>query len=194
MRSLALRAKEAATKTEELIRQSVKQAGEGEVTAKQVAGKLGEIEGGISKVSDIVAEIATGAQAQSTGIEQVTRAVTEMDKVTQQNAASAEESSSAASELSGQAEELASMVAAFQLSTQARGQAAPAPRRTLPPSPGPQAPVRPPRRASPALPRAERYESAPAAASPRAPRPNGSTRAHEEFPMDMDGSDDLKDF
>ncbi len=124
VRSLALRAKEAATKTEELIRQSVKEAGEGEVSAQQVAGKLGEIASGVSKVSDIVAEIASGARAQSTGIEQVTRAIAEMDKVTQQNAASAEESSSAASELSGQAEELASMVATFQLADHARAGAA----------------------------------------------------------------------
>ena len=43
VRSLALRAKEAASKTEELIRESVKQAGEGELTARHVDGKLGEI-------------------------------------------------------------------------------------------------------------------------------------------------------
>ena len=129
VRSLALRSKEAATKTEVLIRQSVKEAGEGEVTAKHVAGKLLEIAGGVSKVSAIVAEIAAAAKAQSTGIEQVARAVTEMDKVTQQNAASAEESSSAASELSGQSEELAAMVGAFQLTTAARKSAAVAPRR-----------------------------------------------------------------
>ncbi|MFT3914103.1 MAG: methyl-accepting chemotaxis protein [Anaeromyxobacteraceae bacterium] len=115
VRSLALRAKDAATKTEELIRQSVKEAGEGEVTSKHVAGKLAEIGGGIQKVSDIVAEIAAAANEQSAGIEQVNKAIGEMDKVTQQNAASAEESSSAASELSGQAEELAAMVAGFQL-------------------------------------------------------------------------------
>ncbi|MBL0277311.1 MAG: hypothetical protein IPQ24_14710 [Anaeromyxobacter sp.] len=115
VRSLALRAKEAAMKTEELIRQSVKQAGEGEVTAKHMAGKLTEIVGGISKVSDIVSEIAAAAKEQSSGIDQVNQAVGEMDKVTQQNAASAEQSSSAASELNGQAEELAAMVGAFQL-------------------------------------------------------------------------------
>ncbi|MBK9519438.1 MAG: chemotaxis protein [Anaeromyxobacter sp.] len=116
VRSLALRAKEAAMKTEELIRQSVKQAGEGEVTARHMAGKLGEIVSGIGKVSDIVSEIAAAAKEQSSGIDQVNQAVGEMDKVTQQNAASAEESSSAASELNGQAEELAAMVGAFQLS------------------------------------------------------------------------------
>jgi len=115
VRSLALRAKDAAQKTEELIRQSVKQAGEGEQAAKQVAGRLREIVGGIGKVTDIVAEIASAAKEQTAGINQVNGAVGEMDKVTQQNAASAEESSSAASELSGQAEELASMVATFQL-------------------------------------------------------------------------------
>ncbi|MFO0585392.1 MAG: methyl-accepting chemotaxis protein [Anaeromyxobacter sp.] len=131
VRSLALRAKEAATKTEELIRQSVKEAGEGEATAKHVSQKLGEIGAGIQKVSDIVAEIAASSNEQSAGIEQVNKAVGEMDKVTQQNAASAEESSSAASELSGQAEELAAMVGAFHL---ARGAAAgrPAPAKLAP--------------------------------------------------------------
>jgi methyl-accepting chemotaxis protein len=115
VRSLALRAKEAAMKTEELIRQSVKQAGEGEVTAKHVAKKLGEIVQGVGKVSDIVSEIAGAAREQAVGIEQVTKAIAEMDKVTQQNAASAEESSSAASELSGQSEELAAMVGSFHI-------------------------------------------------------------------------------
>jgi len=131
VRSLALRAKEAASKTEALIRQSVKEAGEGEVTAKHVAGKLSEIGGGVSKVTDIVAEIAAAAAEQSAGIEQVNKAVSEMDKVTQQNAASAEESSSAASELSGQAEELAAMVAGFQLDRRQLAAPAPAPVKRL---------------------------------------------------------------
>jgi methyl-accepting chemotaxis protein len=139
VRSLALRAKEAATKTEDLIRQSVKEANEGEVTAKDVAGKLSEITGSVGKVTDIVSEIAAAAREQTTGIEQVNGAVGEMDRVTQQNAASAEESSSAASELSAQAEELAAMVGAFRLSRQeahAAGTAKPAARpAVLPASP-----------------------------------------------------------
>jgi methyl-accepting chemotaxis protein len=126
VRSLALRAKEAAMKTEELIRESVKQAGEGEVTAKQVAGTLGEIVTGIGKVSAIVSEISAAARAQSSGIDDVSSAVREMDKVTQQNAASAEESSSAASELNGQAEELAAMVGAFRLERRGSASALPA--------------------------------------------------------------------
>jgi methyl-accepting chemotaxis protein len=118
VRSLALRSKEAAMKTEELIKESVRQAEEGEVTSKGVSGKLNEIVGGVSKVTDIVAEISASAKEQSAGIDQVNRAVTDMNKVTQQNAANSEESSSAASELSSQSEELASMIGAFQLARQ----------------------------------------------------------------------------
>jgi len=118
VRSLALRSKEAAMKTEVLIKESVRQAEEGEVTAKGVSSKLGEIVTGVTKVTDIVAEISASAKEQSGGIDQVNRAVTEMNKVTQQNAANSEESSSAAAELSSQSEELASMIGAFQLARQ----------------------------------------------------------------------------
>jgi methyl-accepting chemotaxis protein len=116
VRSLALRAKDAAVKTEALIRESVKQAGEGESTAKQVNAKLSEILGAAQKVSDIVAEMAASAKEQAQGIEQVNKAIGEMDKVVQQNAANSEEASSAAEELSSQSEELAAMVGTFQIS------------------------------------------------------------------------------
>ncbi len=115
VRSLALRSKDAANKTEELIRQSVKEAGEGEVTAKHVNVKLSEIVASVSKVTDIVAEIAAAAKEQAAGIDQVNQAMAQMNSVTQQNAASSEESSSAAAELSGQSEQLAAMVGTFQL-------------------------------------------------------------------------------
>ena len=130
VRSLALRSKEAATKTEELIRQSVREAGEGEVTARHVHEKLQEIAGSVTKVSDIVAEIAASAKEQSAGIEQVNKAVAQMNQVTQENAANSEESSSAATELSGQSQELAAMVATFRLAqASSRAGATPAPKR-----------------------------------------------------------------
>ncbi len=116
VRSLARRAKEAATKTEDLIRQSVSETGAGELASREVAEKLDEILGGIGRVSDIVQEISQAAREQAHGIEQVTTALSEMEKITQQNAASAQESSSAAGELSGQSEELAAMVRGFELS------------------------------------------------------------------------------
>ncbi len=118
VRSLALRAKEAAAKTEDLIRQSVKQAGEGDIAAGRVSGALQDITAGVTKVTDIVAEIAAAAKEQAAAVRQVTRSISEMQKVVQQNAASAEQSSAAANELSGQADDLASMVASFRLELQ----------------------------------------------------------------------------
>jgi len=120
VRSLALRSKEAALKTEELIKESVHQAAEGEIRSKQVNSQLSEIVGGIGKVTDIVGEITASAKELSCGIDEINKAVTDVNKVTQQNAANSEESSAAAEELSGQSEELAVMVGAFQLSNQTK--------------------------------------------------------------------------
>jgi methyl-accepting chemotaxis protein len=126
VRSLALRSKDAANKTEALIRESVKQAGEGETTAKHVNEQLSTITASVGKVSGIVAEIAASAKEQATGIEQVAKAVEQVGQVTQQNAANSEESSSAAAELSGQSEELAAMVGTFQVRVSAGAAARPA--------------------------------------------------------------------
>jgi len=115
VRSLALRSKEAAHKTETLIRESVKQADEGGTVTQEVSGKLAEILSSAEKVSALVGEVAASSQEQAQGIAQVTKAVAEMNKVTQQNAASSEESSSAAQELSNQSEALAALVGAFQI-------------------------------------------------------------------------------
>jgi methyl-accepting chemotaxis protein len=134
VRSLALRSKEAANKTEGLIRESVRQAGEADAQAKQVAGKLSEITGAVAKVTDIVAEIAATAREQSTGIDQISNAVNQMNKVTQQNAANSEQSSSAAAELSAQSEELAAIVAEFKLARR-ESAARPAVQRSAPVTP-----------------------------------------------------------
>ncbi len=115
VRNLALRAKEAAQKTENLINESVGLAEEGEQVSDQVNTKLSDILEGIQKVGGIISEIATASEEQSRGIDQVNRAVAEMDKVTQQNAANSEESSSAAEELASQAQELTAMIRRFTL-------------------------------------------------------------------------------
>jgi methyl-accepting chemotaxis protein len=115
VRSLALRSKEAAKKTEDLIKMSVGHAENGRVISAEVAGSLNEIVTAAGKVNDIVSEIAVASQETSRGIEQVNTAVSEMDKVVQVAAANAEESSSAAEELSSQSEELNELVGRFQL-------------------------------------------------------------------------------
>ncbi|GEJ57845.1 hypothetical protein AMYX_25860 [Anaeromyxobacter diazotrophicus] len=115
VRSLALRSKQAASKTDELIGQSVKEAAHGETTARQVGDKLGEILATVEQVTELTAALAAALQEQTAGVDQINRAMGQMSTIVQQNAASSEESSSAAAELSGQAEELAALVATFRL-------------------------------------------------------------------------------
>jgi methyl-accepting chemotaxis protein len=66
VRSLALRSKEAANKTEELVRQSVNEAGAGDATAK-----FSEILSSVSKVTDIVTEISASSKEQAAGFKQI---------------------------------------------------------------------------------------------------------------------------
>lgn len=115
VRNLALRSKEAAKKTEDLINESVSLAGNGESISTEVNGNLTEIVESVNKVASVISEIATASEEQSRGIEQINKAVSEMDRVTQQNAANSEESASASEELSSQAEELSGMVGRFKI-------------------------------------------------------------------------------
>ena len=56
---------------------------------------LTQIVSAVQQLTDIVAEIASASQEQSSGIAQVNTAVMKMDEMTQQNAALVEEASSA---------------------------------------------------------------------------------------------------
>ncbi|VEA74531.1 methyl-accepting chemotaxis citrate transducer [Salmonella enterica subsp. arizonae] len=62
-----------------------------------------EIVTAVTRVTDIMGEIASASDEQSKGIEQVAQAVSEMDSVTQQNASLVEESAAAAAALEDQA-------------------------------------------------------------------------------------------
>ncbi|MGC4121045.1 MAG: methyl-accepting chemotaxis protein [Myxococcales bacterium] len=137
VRSLAQRAKEAAKKTEDLIKESVKLAGDGEALSKEVATDLAEIVNAVGKVTGIVAEISASSTEQSRGIDQINKAIGQMDKVTQQAASSAEESSSSAEELSGQAQSLAALVGRFQLQRKQTGPVRAAPKSPALPALGP---------------------------------------------------------
>jgi methyl-accepting chemotaxis protein len=116
VRNLALRSKEAAKKTDDLIKQSMALAGEGEAISHEVHDSLNAIVSSVAKVTDIVAEIAEASQEQTRSIEQVNRAVSQIEQVVQQAAANSEETSSAAEQLAAQARELDSLVSRFQLS------------------------------------------------------------------------------
>jgi methyl-accepting chemotaxis protein-1 (serine sensor receptor) len=76
-------------------------------TLVESAGEtMGEIVNAVTRVTDIMGEIASASDEQSRGIDQVGLAVAEMDRVTQQNASLVEESAAAAAALEEQASRL----------------------------------------------------------------------------------------
>ncbi|MCU6213378.1 methyl-accepting chemotaxis protein II, partial [Morganella morganii] len=76
---------------------------------------MNEIVSAVTRVTDIMSEIASASDEQSRGIDQIGVAVTEMDKVTQQNAALVEQSAAAAASLAEQASRLTQSVAVFHI-------------------------------------------------------------------------------
>ncbi len=70
---------------------------------------------GITKVTDLVGEIASASTEQAQGIEQINTSLDQIGAVTQSNTANAEESASAAQELTSQAVQLKQMLSKFKL-------------------------------------------------------------------------------
>jgi methyl-accepting chemotaxis protein len=120
VRNLALRSKDAAKKTEQLIGESMTLTRQGEEISGRVNSTLSEIVGSVGRVTDIVSLIARASREQAEGIEQSQRAMTQMDQATQQAAANSEETSSAAEELAAQAQELSALVGRFELGSPGR--------------------------------------------------------------------------
>jgi uncharacterized phage infection (PIP) family protein YhgE len=115
VRNLAMRSAEAAKNTANLIEEAVRNSENGVTINAEVLKNFHEITERISKVSQVVAEIAAASDQQEQGISQVNKAVDQMNQLTQQNAANAEESASAAQQMSSQSEQMRSMVASFKL-------------------------------------------------------------------------------
>ncbi|WP_439067474.1 methyl-accepting chemotaxis protein [Serratia ureilytica] len=115
VRNLASRSAQAAKEIKVLIDESVSRVKHGSVLVENSGATMQDIVRSVTRVTDIMGEIASASDEQSRGIEQVTQAVTQMDQVTQQNAALVEESASAATALEEQAIILADAVAVFRL-------------------------------------------------------------------------------
>ncbi|CUZ20027.1 methyl-accepting chemotaxis protein [Serratia marcescens] len=115
VRNLASRSAQAAKEIKVLIDESVNRVKHGSVLVENSGATMQDIVRSVTRVTDIMGEIASASDEQSRGIEQVTQAVTQMDQVTQQNAALVEESASAATALEEQAITLADAVAVFRL-------------------------------------------------------------------------------
>jgi methyl-accepting chemotaxis protein len=142
VRSLAQRSATAAKEIKGLISDSVDKVDAGTRLVDAAGKTMEEIVGAVKQVTDLIAEIATASQEQSSGIAQVNTAVTQMDQVVQQNATLVEEATAATESMRDQAAALLQTVSRFKLGTQPQHaqqlpawQAARAPAPRLPRSP-----------------------------------------------------------
>ncbi|MHA1093653.1 methyl-accepting chemotaxis protein [Enterobacter ludwigii] len=115
VRNLAQRSAQAAREIKSLIEDSVGRVEVGSTLVESAGETMGEIVNAVTRVTDIMGEIASASDEQSRGIDQVGLAVAEMDRVTQQNASLVEESAAAAVALEEQASRLTQAVAVFRI-------------------------------------------------------------------------------
>lgn len=115
VRNLAARSAGAAKETASLIEGSVQKSARGSEIAGLAAQSLDEIVAGISRVTDLMAEIAAASKEQALGVAEIHAGLNQVDQVTQMNSASAEESASASETLSSQATLMKSLLAKFVL-------------------------------------------------------------------------------
>ncbi|WP_304571717.1 methyl-accepting chemotaxis protein [Trinickia terrae] len=113
VRALAQRSADAAKEIKELITESVSQIEAASGLVEDAGRTMTEIVTSAGRTTNIMKEIASAAEEQSTAIAQVNIAVTQMDQVTQQNAALVEQASAAAFSLAEQAAQLREAVAVF---------------------------------------------------------------------------------
>ncbi|MDV7021388.1 methyl-accepting chemotaxis protein II [Atlantibacter subterranea] len=118
VRNLASRSAQAAKEIKSLIEDSVARVDTGSVLVESAGDTMQDIVNAVTRVTDIMGEIASASDEQSRGIDQVALAVSEMDRVTQQNASLVEQSAAAAVALEEQASLLTQAVSAFRLHTQ----------------------------------------------------------------------------
>ncbi|HEX9174382.1 MAG TPA: methyl-accepting chemotaxis protein [Telluria sp.] len=122
VRNLAQRSAAAAKEVKTLITDSVEKVDAGGKLVDQAGSTMAEIVQSITRVTDIMTEIASATLEQTAGIEQINMAIAQMDEVTQQNAALVEEAAAAAGSLQDQASALARVVSVFNVGT-AQGRA-----------------------------------------------------------------------
>lgn len=115
VRNLAARSAKAAQETAALIETAVKKVEDGNAIAENTGQSLEKINSGISRVSDLIGEIAAASDEQAKGIEQIGHGVSQVDTVTQANAANAQETLEAMEALSTRAAEVRELLAFFKV-------------------------------------------------------------------------------
>ncbi|MDO6406428.1 methyl-accepting chemotaxis protein [Pantoea phytobeneficialis] len=117
VRNLAQRSAQAAKEIKLLIENSVQRVNLGSQQVGSAGDTMQEIVSAVTRVTDIMGEIASASDEQSRGIDQIGQAVNEMDRVTQQNATLVQESANASASLEQQASRLSAAVARFNTGT-----------------------------------------------------------------------------
>jgi len=115
VRSLAGRSAKAASETADLIEDAVKRVDNGNSIADKTGNALAGIVEQVTKVTDLVGEVASASKEQALGVSQVTIGLEQIDGVTQSNTANAEETAAASEQLSTQATELQNSIARFKI-------------------------------------------------------------------------------
>ncbi|MGM3162495.1 methyl-accepting chemotaxis protein [Dickeya undicola] len=115
VRNLAQRSAQAAREIASLIAESVTRIDTGSMLAAEAGDAMQKILLSVSRVNDIIGEIASASDEQRRGIEQIASAVGELDSTTQQNASLVTASASSASSLEEQSIQLETLVSHFRL-------------------------------------------------------------------------------
>ncbi len=115
VRALAQRSSTAAKEIKDLIGESASRVEAGSRLVEQAGGTIAEVVVSVKRVTDIMSEISSASNEQSTGIAQVNQALNRMDEVTQQNAALVEEAAAAAQSMAQQAQALMDAVSIFKV-------------------------------------------------------------------------------
>jgi len=116
VRALAQRSAEAAKEIKNLIEDTVRKIGAGDVMVKKSREYLEEIITYIENLSQTMDEIAAASSEQASGVDELNRAVAQIDNTTQQNSSTVEQIASTADNLSNEAKELANTVGRFKVS------------------------------------------------------------------------------
>jgi methyl-accepting chemotaxis protein len=114
VRKLAERSQEAAQEISQVAKNSV-------ALAERAGALLSAIVPTIAKTSDLVQEIASASDEQSTGIGQINVAVTQLSQLTQENSSASEELAATAEEMNSQAEHLQALMGFFKTDMVTRG-------------------------------------------------------------------------
>lgn len=99
VRNLASRSAQAAKEIKALIETAAQDVSNGNMLVEEAGKTMREIVTSVSRVTDIMSEIASASNEQANGIEQINQAVSQMDDATHRNALLVQETASASASL-----------------------------------------------------------------------------------------------